>query len=315
MSLTPAQLAIRMQGIGGSEIAAVAGLSPYSRPIDVYLRKVGLAGDIPPSHHLDRGTFLEPGIIAWYSKTYGREVKDVGTLVHPKHPVVIATPDGLATCKESGERFALEVKCPSFHAAQQWGAPGTDEIPDAYRAQAIWQMAVLGVKACEVVAFIGGNIQVYQVPYDAVAFDALRHIAEDFWESHVLPQQPPESDGSDSYDAYLAEKFPRASDTYVEDDSEDMWELVEELAGAKALAKEYETRVNNIRQRLKERIGNEAGLKGGWGKVSYTFNKASEQVDYAAYVKDARVDAAALAPYTRIKPGPRVLRDTLTVGK
>lgn len=45
--ITKEQLIERRTGLGGSDIAGILGISPWTRPIDVYLDKKGLAGDEP----------------------------------------------------------------------------------------------------------------------------------------------------------------------------------------------------------------------------------------------------------------------------
>ena len=51
----------RSSGLGGSDIAAIVGLSPYRSPLDVWAEKVGHPSVISKdSLHLRFGTHLEP---------------------------------------------------------------------------------------------------------------------------------------------------------------------------------------------------------------------------------------------------------------
>ena len=132
MTLTAEQKQIRASGIGGSEIAAVAGLSPFGGPLDIWLRKTGAVNDDDISGpHIERGRHLGPGLASWFRAKTGLRVANVGdeeqTFVHPAHPLVIATPDGLVE-----DHQVLECKFPSFRVAHHWGQPGTDEVPDYY---------------------------------------------------------------------------------------------------------------------------------------------------------------------------------------
>ena len=49
----------RQQGIGGSEVAAVLGLSKWSTPFDVWLEKTSPIENAPPNLAMQLGTFLE----------------------------------------------------------------------------------------------------------------------------------------------------------------------------------------------------------------------------------------------------------------
>ena len=134
MPLSPAQMAVRRKGITGSQIAVVAGLSPWGSPIDVWREKVeGAPGDLLAANEdVQRGVWLEEAVVKWYVHRVGRAVGQLGTVVHPDRPLVIATPDGVsmaadrdpsegderrgthATLRVMPEDIALEVKCPQL---------------------------------------------------------------------------------------------------------------------------------------------------------------------------------------------------------
>ena len=71
-----AWLAERSRSVGASEAAAVLGVCPYSTPIDVWQRKLGLAPPLPESEPMLWGTLLEPIILAEYERRTGRTVFD-----------------------------------------------------------------------------------------------------------------------------------------------------------------------------------------------------------------------------------------------
>jgi putative phage-type endonuclease len=81
----------RRTGIGGSEVAAVLGLNPHSRPIDVWARKVGIASDFAGNDATRWGQVLEPLIADEYQRRRGGAAHchldgpfDVGR--HPTRP-------------------------------------------------------------------------------------------------------------------------------------------------------------------------------------------------------------------------------------
>lgn len=301
--LTPEQQSIRRQGIGGSEIAAVCGLNPWSKPIDIWLTKMGRA-TFEPSFHLERGTYLEDGFLAWYAARFRRHlIEKPGTLVHPVHPIVIATPDAVAdrTC-------VVEIKAPNWRTGADWGEPDTDQIPDYYQPQPQWEMAVTGTKEADVVAFLDGDIRRFRVQFDEELFGALLEQAERFWRNYVMPDRPPPEDGSESYSEYLARRFPRSDDAVEVTDDAGVVRMVEDYKAAAAAMEAAEERKRKARQALEKRIGTQAGIKGEWGSISFKHNRDSLVVDFRGLCDTLNPPADLLKEFTKTRRGPRVFR-------
>lgn len=68
-------LNIRQTGIGGSELAAMLGLSEYKTPLDVYLEKTGQTAPFTGNKNTERGNMQEP-ILAHY---FGLELEMLNT--------------------------------------------------------------------------------------------------------------------------------------------------------------------------------------------------------------------------------------------
>lgn len=145
--------AARRQGITASEIAVVTGLSPWDSPYALYHRKLGILPQEDDSPMMERGRVLEPYIRDKFAAAhpefmvmgFGRELYRNGG-----RPWQLATPDGLlyATVDDFFD-FEEPVAVAEFKTASsmdEWGEPGTDEIPVYYRAQVLWQMDVMGVR-------------------------------------------------------------------------------------------------------------------------------------------------------------------------
>ena len=163
MALSREQLEIRKQGVTGSEIAAVAGLSKWGSPIEIWQRKLGLIPEIETTPAMDRGNFLEAGMREWLAKDTGLVIDESSTLVHRDHPLVIATPDGIAY--DNGQAVAaVELKSPGPRTCGDWEDPSErqDGIPTYYMPQVIWEMAVLGLDQCIVGALIWGELRIYR---------------------------------------------------------------------------------------------------------------------------------------------------------
>lgn len=182
-------LAQRRGGIGSSDAAALLGISRWSTPYSVYLDKTGQLPDLPPNPAMEWGNRLEEAIATAYAERTGERLEDTTHRVfqHPTHPWMLATPDRLT---EGGR--VVEVKTASAWSADEWGEPGTDEVPDVYLVQVNHQLAVLGLEQADVAVLIGGqDFRVYHVARNDRLIRHLIAVEESFWD-RVQTRQPPE---------------------------------------------------------------------------------------------------------------------------
>lgn len=151
-------LAARRKGIGASEIAAVLGISPWESPFSLYWRKVN-GWDFEASAAMEWGNRLEPVVAQKYADAHPEYELCQGHLEEqPFEPWMLATPDRYLFMPVDGRLMPtglLELK--TAHSADGWGEPGTAEIPVYYRAQVLWQMAVVDVGWADVAVLIGGS--------------------------------------------------------------------------------------------------------------------------------------------------------------
>ena len=145
-------LRARKDGIGASEAAAILGVSPWTTPMEVFLRKTGRAPEVEESPAMAWGTAKEGALAAEYTRRYGRPLHTQVFLRHEDHPWMFATIDGLTP-----EGVVVELKTTSWRSADQWGEEETDEIPTHYLCQVHHQLAVSGLDLAHVFAEIGGE--------------------------------------------------------------------------------------------------------------------------------------------------------------
>lgn len=268
MSLTAAQHAMRMTGIGASEIGTVAGLVPYARPIDVWLVKRGLREPFEGNQATRMGTALEPVIANIYAAEYlgpGERVVQPseawpdavdGTLRHPDHPWVLASPDRAVMVGGKVVRL-VEIKTAGPRTAYLWG-DAHDAVPNGYRAQVEWQMAVTGVPVVDLVVLLAGEeVRAYRIERDPELWEYLLSIGRDFWRRVQDGIEPP-VDGSESWRDYIASRFPKGEGLRTA--TADEAALIEALDTVKRSIRELEEREADIENRLKLAIGNSEGI-------------------------------------------------------
>lgn len=180
----------RRTGVGGSDVAAILGLSKYKTPLQVYQEK---RGEIEPQADNDAmrwGRYLEPVVRQAYADETGNEVRVIDQLVrHPIYEHMIANLDGFVI-PETGPRRVFEAK--TARTADGWGEPGSDQIPQPYLLQVQHYMAVTGFVVADVAVLIGGSdFRLYEVPEDRELQDMLCDACTEFW-GRVKAGEPPE---------------------------------------------------------------------------------------------------------------------------
>jgi len=164
MTLTPEQLANRLGAIGGSDCAAVLGVSRFKTCQQLYFEK---RGELPVHHDeslvLRLGQVFEPGVRQIWSEDTGRIVRQpTGTLAHPEYPELIAHLDGFTGTGADLRGYEGKLALRSIG----WGLEGTDQIPLDALFQTQHYMAVTGIEVFDVVVLSGWRIKTYIVPAD-----------------------------------------------------------------------------------------------------------------------------------------------------
>ncbi len=242
---SPAWNALRAKGIGGSEIAAVVGLSPWTSRFTIWHRKVGRLGPQNPSESMNWGKRLEPAICQAYADRHPDVlVRVAGLFRNAERPWQLASCDRLLAESEAHHSHAvLEVKTADGHDAWEWGKEGTDEVPPYYRCQALWYLDVLDLTVSHIAVLIGGNdYREYVIEYAKDEAEWLREEGRKFWQS-VLNGEAPPLDGSDSTYQAVREMHPEIEMVEVELDpiDVDLWlesqQAMKDHAAALLLAK------------------------------------------------------------------------------
>ena len=187
MNEGPQWLEERRKGIGGSDVAAIMGLSPWKTAFQVYQEKrkevVGWQGN----EATDWGKRMEPAIRQWYSDTTGRCVRlPEKIMVNSRHPFMLASLDGF-----TDDPRGVEIK--TARSMKGWGEPGTNEIPDYYLLQIQHYMVVTGFPVFDVPVSIGGGApNLYEVPADKELQEMIIDACAGFWQ-RVVDGNPPDA--------------------------------------------------------------------------------------------------------------------------
>lgn len=249
MSLTATQLKERQQGIGGSDVAALLGLSNWTTPLQLYMRKRGELAEDDINEAMRWGEILEGIILEEYQNLTGLKVsKPKHTIKKAGHEFMLANLDGLIEYVENGKRYCkiVEIKTANQYDVGNWGEPYTDQIPDYYLTQCHHYMTVLDAQECDVAVLIGGNdFRVYNIKRDHELSQMLIEREGQFWEmvqKGIIPDIVTTTDWKIQYLNKLTENSIVASD-------EDL-QLVKELYRTNKEIKALELKKDEINGKI-----------------------------------------------------------------
>lgn len=143
--------------VGGSDVATIFGLSPWTTPLELWMVKKGLMKPKSPPNpdQLAMGHMLEPIAAHFYAQRTGNTVTDDNYLYqHATLEYALANIDRRYTRREDGEGGVLECKSLTYHKAADW-ADGA--IPIYYELQLRYYLAVLDEKHGAFSALWGNN--------------------------------------------------------------------------------------------------------------------------------------------------------------
>ncbi len=306
-TLTREQLATRLLGISGTDIAALLGCHPYQRPIDVYLAKKGLALPFKGNTRSRLGTKLEPLIREDYEELHDVRVEVPGTLTHPTIEWYVGSPDGIVYPRGARRPTrGLEIKCHGrdvmTFGGLEYGKPGTDEVPPHELCQAMWYMPLTGLDVFDLVAFVDGIPVEYEINRDDELIEVMIETAERFIVDNLRKDVEPEPDGSPAWDRWLNRKWKINRPTLERVDADvEARALINELRLARENLADAEMRADRAEQAIKNRIGDGAGLEyrdPGMlkaDKVTWKRNKDGVREDWRRTAQEMRLLAGMVA--------------------
>lgn len=229
----------RRKGVGGSDVAAILGLSKWQTPLSVYNSKIGDELIDEDNASMEWGRRLEPVIRQKYCDTVGMTVTVPDQLIRSKeHPFMIANVDGI---REDGR--IVEIK--TARSAADWGDEGTDQIPEYYLTQVQHYMTVTGADSCDVAVLIGASdFRIYTVKSDPELAAMLIEEESKFWQM-VENKTPPAPRSLDE----MKVAFPTSTDTAVEANAEingaleELRNVLEEQKKIEGTAKELTAKI------------------------------------------------------------------------
>jgi len=192
--LTQAQKAERRTGIGGSDLAAICGKSPFKTALEVYMDKVSEdATEDKMTLRQRMGHYKEQIIADLYHEQTGYPVLHPENMYrHPEYNWMIGNIDRFAVLP-SGQKIIVELKSTNERMSYLWGEVHTDAIPDAYLLQVAHYSIVTNIPRVDIAVLIGdADFRVYTYERDPELEEKIILIEKNYWINNILARIPPE---------------------------------------------------------------------------------------------------------------------------
>lgn len=292
-----------MTGIGGSDVAAILGLSKWRTPYQVWEEKTGRRKAEESKELFHFGNVLEQVVADEFAARRGVKVQRRNQMFRSeKHPELVANIDryivggGVLECK-TADKFTRHL----------WGDSASDEVPEYYLTQVQHYMHVTGWHEGYLAVLIGGNeYRDYEIPYDVELAEYCAARCSEFWNNYVVKNVPPPLTAADD----LTNAFNWVSGSTITA-TQKIENLIENLKRVRENMRYYKDDETEITAELKIFMGENETLfsRDGVKLATWKQNKDSQKtvIDWEAIVEEAGVPAEIITKHTRIdvKPGAR----------
>ena len=266
-------LDLRKKGVGGSDVAAIAGISKYKGAYALWMEKTGQmeAEDISDKPSVHWGNVLEEVVGEEYKKNHpDRVVRRVNAVCRSiERPWAQASLD--YEVKDPGRGWGvLEIKTAGFRVADDWA----EGVPLYYQTQVQHYLSVTGRKFADVAVLIGGSdYREYRIERDEEDIASIDRLVDEFWNVNVKGMVAPPISGlsSDSKAVLELNKDPNDGFTY----RPDLKNLVEERESIKKAVDGLEERRKQVENTLKAEIGDAKGIETDEKRVTWLRSESS----------------------------------------
>ena len=280
-------LAYRRLGIGGSDVAAIMGISPFATIRDLYNEKVGVQPAITEEEGnwvaKEVGHRLEDLVAEIFSRKTGLFVFPVRKMFrHPLHPFMLADVDFFIRFPD-GSFGILECKTCNYNARGKWDE---EAVPPNYVLQVRHYLAVMNLNVAYIACLYGNQENEFfirRIDRDPMEEDEIIGQETYFWQEYVEKRvEPPYSGKPDliltsirRYAGYADKNLPEIELSNLESkDLEHYLTLSEEKSRLELRKKEIEAQQRELSIPFIEKMGAgcKAVLQSGGSRYQITYN-------------------------------------------
>jgi putative phage-type endonuclease len=243
----------RKKFIGGSDVAALMGLSRWKTPLQLWAEKTGKVEpkDLSDNEACELGTELEDFIAKKFERRTGMAVRRAPKrYIHPDYHHFSCQVDRLITKTDE------LLECKNFSAWRAKEFEGED-VPIEVVLQVQWQLFITGRSAGWVAVLLGGQRFIYKkIDADEELIMKMVKSAEDFWKM-VLEETPPLATSGD--DEVLVRLYPQSNDV-IKEASCTLNSTLRYYLENNMHIKDFETEQKILKAKIMQVIGDNKGL-------------------------------------------------------
>ena len=257
----------RKHGVGGSEVAAIMGLSPWKTATQLWLEKTGRIepADISDKPYVEFGNIMEPVIGDWYREKYpDRTVRRVNAICKSlKRPWAQASLD--YEVKDGLVWGVLEIK--TARTAADW----QDGVPAYYLTQIMHYMQVTNRPFADVAVFFRDTCEFkcFRVDYDQEDGAAVQAAVDDFWLNYVVAGVMPQVVGTAGEAAALTDYYGKGDGEFKHLFDSDVDEAIAAYQDAAEREKQAHADKTEAATKLIAAIGDAKGIITDVAKVTW----------------------------------------------
>lgn len=251
-------LAVRNKGIGGSDVGAICGVSPFSSARQIYFNKTGqfeeaLKPGAAAQERMHFGHLLEPIVADEFAQRTGKKLVEMGaTVYHKDYPWRRANVDRLIVDDDGKPYGILECKTTSEYNNDEWES---GDILLSYVYQLNWYMHILDLTYGAFACLVGGNKFYYYEVFrnDELLNETIIPTVTDFWFNNVQALKEPELQAQDTEFANTVfAEVVKNSEIALEDEESNS--LANTVFECKVKIKELTQIMEEAQNRLKDRL-------------------------------------------------------------
>ena len=177
----------RRRGIGGSDVSAIIGLSPFRTARDIYYDKLGIAVVEENEGNwvaMEMGHLLEDLVAMIFERKTGLKIYQIKKMFrHPLYPFMLADVDYFITMPD-GTKAILEIKTTNYNAKDHWWKDGRETVPAYYEPQGRHYMAVMDIDRVFFCCLYGNTedeVIIRELRRDMAYEEEMIFLEQEFW--------------------------------------------------------------------------------------------------------------------------------------
>lgn len=285
----------RKNGIGGSDIAAIMGLSSYQTPYQVWLNKLKPVEN-KDTEHTRRGRLLEDVVVKFWQEDTKKNIVQESCdpfliYYHKKYPFLFGSPDRIYIDKKG--KGILECKTTLMNI-------DPDDLPKHWFCQIQWYMGIVGLEFGEI-AYMSNFFKTGRVKYNFVQefFDKMVEYAIYFWEEHIIKKVPPQFFNSSDIESI----YKKHVDGSIIEATQETYSVYQSLKAVREKIKPLEKEEENLKFILKSVIKDNESIK--FGDINLATWKATNDREIFDEENFKNDHPELYNKYIKIVPGSR----------